>query len=58
MTVTLEFEPLDGKTHYRADVLHWTEADLREHEAMGFASGWGQATDQLEALLAGLRAEH
>ncbi|PTU64031.1 polyketide cyclase [Chromobacterium sp. Panama] len=54
MTVTLEFQPRDGKTHYRADVLHWTEADLREHEAMGFASGWGQATDQLEDLLAGL----
>lgn len=43
-----------GGTHYRARALHWSEADLKQHEAMGFHEGWAAATRQLEALAATL----
>jgi uncharacterized protein YndB with AHSA1/START domain len=54
MTVILTFEDLGGKTRYTARVLHWTVADRERHEQMGFHAGWGQCTDQLEALVARL----
>ena len=41
-----------GKTRYTAQVRHWTVADREAHEQMGFHQGWGQATDQLETLVA------
>lgn len=50
MTVILTFEEEDGKTRYTARVRHWTVADREQHEQMGFHTGWGQCTDQLEAL--------
>jgi uncharacterized protein YndB with AHSA1/START domain len=51
MVVTLTFSPEgEGKTRYIARVTHWTEEDRKTHEAMGFHTGWGIATDQLEAL--------
>jgi len=50
MTGILTFEDEGGKTRYTARVRHWTEEDLKQHEAMGFEQGWGIATDQLEAL--------
>lgn len=53
MTGVLTFDNEDGKTRYTARVYHWTEADLKEHEKMGFHDGWAKATDQLELLLAG-----
>ncbi len=53
MTGVLTFDNEGGKTRYTAHVYHWTEADLKEHEKMGFHDGWGKATDQLELLLAG-----
>lgn len=40
----------DGKTHYVASAMHWTEEAKKEHEAMGFHEGWNAAADQLEAL--------
>lgn len=53
MTVILTFDDLgDGKTRYTARVLHWSVADREAHEKMGFHPGWGQCTDQLEALVA------
>lgn len=53
MTGTITFEDVgDGKTRYTARVCHWTAADREAHEKMGFHKGWGQATDQLEALVA------
>lgn len=52
MTVILTFEDVGGKTKYTALVRHWFTADREEHEKMGFHAGWGQCTDQLEALLA------
>lgn len=54
MTMVLSFEPEGRGTRYTARVLHWSEADRKEHEAMGFHEGWGAATDQLEALVAKL----
>lgn len=51
MTVILTFEDAgDGKTRYTARVRHWTVDDREAHEKMGFHAGWGQATNQLEAL--------
>ena len=54
MSVILTFEDEGGKTNYTARVLHWTAADRETHEKMGFYQGWGQCTDQLEALAAKL----
>lgn len=39
-----------GRTHYVARAMHWTDEAMKEHEAMGFHEGWGKAADQLEAL--------
>jgi uncharacterized protein YndB with AHSA1/START domain len=54
MTLILTFDPEGRGTRYTARVLHWSEADRKEHEAMGFHEGWGAATDQLAALVARL----
>lgn len=53
MTAIITFEETDGKTKYTALVRHWSEADRKQHEEMGFHEGWGKATDQLEALVTG-----
>jgi len=50
MVATVTFEPEDGKTRYVCVVRHWTEADMKKHEDMGFHQGWGIVADQLEAL--------
>lgn len=51
MTVILTFEDAAaGKTRYTARVRHWSAADREAHEKMGFHTGWGLCTDQLEAL--------
>jgi uncharacterized protein YndB with AHSA1/START domain len=52
MTVILTFVEEAGKTRYTARVLHWSSEDREKHEQMGFHTGWGQCTDQLEALAA------
>ena len=54
MTACLTFEDIGGSTRYTARVMHWTVADREAHEKMGFHQGWGQATDQLAALVATL----
>ena len=41
----------DGKTDYVATARHWTEAAMKQHEAMGFHEGWGTCADQLAELL-------
>jgi uncharacterized protein YndB with AHSA1/START domain len=51
MTGILTFENEGGKTRYTARVRHWTKEDRETHEKMGFHTGWGKATDQLEELL-------
>ena len=50
-TIALNFEDLGGKTKYTAIVRHWTLEDKKAHAEMGFHTGWGIATDQLEALI-------
>jgi uncharacterized protein YndB with AHSA1/START domain len=51
MVMILEFEDLGEKrSRYTARVLHWTEAEMKRHEAMGFQEGWSQCLDQLVAL--------
>ncbi|WP_263416921.1 SRPBCC family protein [Terriglobus albidus] len=54
MTVTLTFEPYEGKTKYTAVARHWTEADREAHEKMGFHEGWKICTEQLAKLVGGL----
>jgi uncharacterized protein YndB with AHSA1/START domain len=39
----------DG-TRYTATARHWSEEAATRHADMGFAAGWGAATDQLQAL--------
>ena len=51
--ITLTDSP-GGGTHYLARALHWSQADMQQHEAMGFHEGWAAATRQLEALAATL----
>lgn len=52
MTVILTFEDEAGQMRYTARVCHLTEADCEAHEKMGFHAGWGEATNQLAALVA------
>lgn len=54
MTVILTLEEEGGKTRYTARVQHWSVEDCEAHKKMGFHEGWGQCTDQLEALVATL----
>jgi uncharacterized protein YndB with AHSA1/START domain len=52
MTTILTFEKHgESSTKYTARVLHWSAADRKEHEDMGFHKGWGQCADQLIALV-------
>ena len=51
MTGIITFEEEAGKTRYTARARHWSVADREQHEQMGFYTGWGLATDQLEALV-------
>jgi uncharacterized protein YndB with AHSA1/START domain len=50
MTAIITFDPEGGKTRYTATVRHWSAADVKTHEEMGFHQGWGICADQLEAL--------
>jgi uncharacterized protein YndB with AHSA1/START domain len=54
LTVEIRLEPSPAGTAYRARAVHATAATRAQHEAMGFAEGWGAATSQLEALARGL----
>ncbi len=51
MTAIVTFEDAgQGRTKYVARAVHWTVADRRQHEQMGFHEGWGQCARQLEEL--------
>lgn len=54
MTATILLSDAPGGTRYVARAAHWSDADMKEHEKMGFHDGWGRAADQLEALAASL----
>lgn len=47
----------DGKTFYRAVVLHANATDRDAHEEMGFQEGWGTCADQLGQLAGELARE-
>ena len=49
-TGIITFDPMPGGTRYRGRALHATAEARDRHAAMGFAEGWGKATDQLVAL--------
>jgi uncharacterized protein YndB with AHSA1/START domain len=50
-TCEVHFEDAgDGRTKYTAIARHWTEADRKAHEEMGFHEGWGKVAEQLEAV--------
>jgi uncharacterized protein YndB with AHSA1/START domain len=51
VTATLTFAEEAGGTRYHALVRHKDTADRDRHAGMGFETGWGQALDQLVALL-------
>ncbi len=51
MTLVLTFEPEGAGTRYTAHARHWSAADRQSHEEMGFHTGWGLATDQMQSLL-------
>ncbi|SFS03098.1 SRPBCC domain-containing protein [Sphingomonas jatrophae] len=42
-----------GGTILRGTARHWTEEACAQHEAMGFAEGWGACLDQLKTLAEG-----
>jgi len=50
MTGVVTFAPAGAGTRYRAVALHANGEARAKHEAMGFAEGWGKATEQMEAL--------
>lgn len=52
-TAIIEMEPDGDGTHYRAVVRHANAADAKQHDEMGFETGWGAALDQLVALYSG-----
>lgn len=55
MTVIITFEEANGQTTYTATVMHKDEETCRQHEEMGFYSGWGTCIEQLAALAEGLK---
>ena len=54
MTATITLAEAAGGTRYVARAAHWSEADRKAHEEMGFMEGWGKVAGQLEAVAASL----
>jgi uncharacterized protein YndB with AHSA1/START domain len=52
-----EFEDEGGKTRYTGRARHWTEVAKQQHQAMGFADGWGKVAEQLAELAENAKAE-
>jgi uncharacterized protein YndB with AHSA1/START domain len=50
MVVIVTLADEGGKTRYTARVRHWTVDARKQHEDMGFHTGWGICADQLEAV--------
>lgn len=50
MVAELTFADEGGKTRYRAVARHWSEEDMKTHQAMGFEEGWGIVATQIEAF--------
>ncbi len=45
-----EIAPEGSGTRYTAWARHWTDEAQKQHEEMGFTSGWGAVAEQLKAL--------
>lgn len=48
-----EIEPEGSGTRFTGRARHWTDEALKQHQEMGFESGWGVMADQLKALCEG-----
>ena len=46
-----------GGTRYTGTARHWTAEAKQQHEAMGFADGWGKVAEQLEEVAKRVAAE-
>lgn len=55
ISATILFEPEGTGTRYTCRVGHWSVTERENHEKMGFHTGWGIVSDQLEAVAQGLR---
>lgn len=53
-TGIITFEDEGDGTRYTARARHWTEADCKAHEEMGFHEGWGLCARQLAEVAAKL----
>lgn len=49
MTAVVTFDEHEGKTRLTARALHKSVADREKHEQMGFATGWGEMLERLQA---------
>jgi uncharacterized protein YndB with AHSA1/START domain len=49
-TAVIALESQGSRTKYTALVMHRDEAERKQHEEMGFHTGWGTALDQLVAM--------
>jgi len=50
-TAIISFEDAPGgKTKLTARARHWTVAQRKQHEKMGFHQGWGESFDRLAAI--------
>jgi uncharacterized protein YndB with AHSA1/START domain len=47
MTAVVEMEPVECGTRYRATAIHGDAEIRKQHEEMGFHTGWGTALDQM-----------
>lgn len=56
-TGSVDLSDEDGGTRYVARAAHWSEADCKAHEEMGFHEGWNICADQLERLAQEIAAE-
>lgn len=47
VTTVACFDDEHGRTRHTARAWHWSAADCRTHEQMGFHQGWGESLDRL-----------
>ncbi|MBX3114480.1 MAG: SRPBCC family protein [Fimbriimonadaceae bacterium] len=50
-TAVICMEPTESGTKYSALAIHADEEAKKQHEAMGFESGWGTALEQMVAMI-------
>ena len=55
MMAMFSFADEGAGTRYTAAARHWTEDAYKQHQAMGFETGWGIVADQFKAIAEGKR---